>query len=281
MFDRIGRIPELAGAVQQCIPAHARFATAASRVLIDDRAPGHYDPLRIVRKNSLGMSVSGLRSFISCIMVLLLPLSLVAADAGSAILHSEGGVWLNGTEISGSTAVFPGDAVETKPGFVANIDAEGSSVLIQPESIVKFEGSFLNLEHGSVSVGTSTLMSVHVNCIKVDPITNERTQYDVTNVNSTVQVVAHKNDVKIEEGSSLRKTSSRSALAQSATVHEGEQAKRDETQACGAGRPPESPANGLNQKWLEIGGGAVAGVVALCLLLCTSKGKSSVSPSQP
>jgi hypothetical protein len=83
------------------------------------------------------MSVSGSRNFISWVMILWFPPSLVAADTGSAILHSEGGVWLNGSEISGSTAVFPGDSVETKPGFVANLDAEGSSVLIQGEAIVK------------------------------------------------------------------------------------------------------------------------------------------------
>src|SRR5271166_185083 len=176
------------------------------------------------------MSVSGLRSFISCIMVLLLPLSLMAADTGSAILHSEGGVWLNGSEISGSTAVFPGDSVETKPGFVANIDAEGSSVLIQPESIVKFEGSFLSLEHGSVSVGTSTLMGVHVNCIKVDPITTERTQYEVADISGTVKVAARKNDVNItQNGGALRKPTAQSEVSQSATVHEGETASRDES----------------------------------------------------
>jgi hypothetical protein len=131
---------------------------------------------------------------ISCIMVLRLPLPpLVGADHGSAILHGEGGAWLNGTERSGSTALFAGDAVETKPGFVANLEAEGSSVLIQPESMVKFEGSFLSLEHPSVSVGTSRLMSVHVNCIQVDQITNKPTQYDGRDVNGKVQVAAHKN----------------------------------------------------------------------------------------
>src|ERR1700739_3318166 len=110
-------------------------------------------------------------------MVLLCPLPLLAADTGSAVLRSEGGVWVNGSEVAGSTVVFPGDLLETKPGFVANLDAEGSSVLIQPESIVKFQGTFLSLEHGSVSVGTSTSMSVQVNCIKVEPRSNERTQY--------------------------------------------------------------------------------------------------------
>ena len=95
--------------------------------------------------------------------------------------------------------------IETKPGFVANLDADGSSVLIQPESIVKFQGNFLDLEHGSVAVGTSTSMSVHVNCIKVEPVSTDRTQYDVADVSGTVQVVAHKNDVNIRGGANLKK----------------------------------------------------------------------------
>jgi hypothetical protein len=195
-------------------------------------------------------------------------------------LHSTGGVWVNGMEISGSTAVFPDDSVETKPGFVANLDAEGSSVLIQPESIVKFEGSFLDLEHGSVSVGTSTSLSVHVRCIRIEPVSNDRTQYDVTDLTGKVEVAAHKNDVNITQSSTIHKASSPSG-SQSATVHEGQQATRDETDACGAAGPPESPANGLDRKWLEIGGGAALGGVVLCILLCTGKGQSSVSPWQP
>ncbi len=227
------------------------------------------------------MSVSGLRAFVCWVIVILFPLSLVAADAGSAILHSDGGVWVNGTEISGSTAVFPGDLLETKPGFVADLDAEGSSVLIQPESIVKFQGNYLSLEHGSVSVGTSTLMSVHVNCLKVEPVTSERTQYDVADLSRKVEVAAHKNDVRIVQAAALRKPSPESSSSQSATVHEGQQATRDETQACGAASTPESPTHELNTKWLEIGGGTGVGILVLCLLLCKGKGSSAVSPSQP
>jgi len=76
-------------------------------------------------------------------MIILFPLSLMAADTGSAILRSTGGVWVNGMEVADSSAVFPGDLLETKPGFIANLDAEGSSILIQGESVVKFQGSSL------------------------------------------------------------------------------------------------------------------------------------------
>jgi hypothetical protein len=226
------------------------------------------------------MDVPALRNFVSWMMLFLFPVWSYAADTGSAILRSAGGVWVNGNEIAGSTAIFAGDSLETKPGFVANLDAEGSSVLIQPESIVKFEGAFLTLEHGSVSVGTSTGMSVHVNCIRVEPLSNDRTQYDVADLSGKVEVAAHKLDVKITQAGSLSKPSSENSTL-SSVVHEGQQGTRDESQACGAAQPPESPAHGLPTKWIEIGGGAGVGVVVICLLLCKGSPKKNVSPSDP
>jgi hypothetical protein len=227
------------------------------------------------------MSVSVLRNALCWVMVVLCPLSLTAADTGAAVVHSKGGVWVNGTEVADSTAVFPGDLLETKPGFVANLDAEGSSVLIQPESVVKFQGTFLSLEHGSVSVGTSTSMSVHANCLKIEPVSNERTQYDVSDISGTVQVAARKNDVNITVGGVLQKVQPQGGASLSAVVHEGQQATRDESTACGAAPRPGGAGNSLNTKWLEIGGGAAAGVVVLCLLLCKGPAHSSVSPSNP
>jgi len=129
-------------------------------------------------------------------------------------------------------------------------------------------------------VGTSTSMSVHVNCIKVEPISNDRTQYDVTDVSGKVQVAANKNDVNITQGGALRKASSEGNSSQSATVHEGQKATRDESTACGAAYRPGGASSGLNTKWIEIGG-AGAGVLVLCLLLCKGSGSSNVSPSQP
>lgn len=225
------------------------------------------------------MSVFASRNFLSWVMVVLFPLSLLAADTGSAVVHSNGGLWVNGAEAADSTTVFSGDLLETKPGFVANLDAEGSSVLIQGESVVKFQGNYVTLEHGSVAVGTSTSMRVHVNCLKVEPVSNDRTQYDVTDVNGTVQVAAHKNDVNITQAGVLRKASTQGGSSQSATVHEGQQASRDESTACGASSRPEGAGHALNTKWLEIGGGAGAGVLVLCLLLC--KSSNPISPSQP
>jgi hypothetical protein len=214
-------------------------------------------------------------------MVVLWPLTLLAADTGAAVVHTKGGVWINGAEVADSTAVFPGDVLETKPGSVATLDSEGSSVLIQPESVLKVQANSLSLEHGSVSVGTATSMSVHVNCIKVEPVSSDRTQYDVGDLSGTVQVAAHKNDVNVTQSGTLAKASRETNSSQSALVHEGQQTTREAAAACGAAPRPGGAGSSLNTKWLEIGGGVGGGALILCLLLCKGSKTTDVSPSQP
>jgi len=123
-------------------------------------------------------------------------------------------------------------------------------------------------------------MSVHVNCIEVKPVSNGRTEYAVTDLTGKVEVAAHKNGVNVTQSGTLRTTSSQGS-SQSAIVHEGQQATRDETTVCGAASQPERAGSGLNTKWLEIGGGVAGGAIILCILLCKGPTPSSVSPSQP
>jgi hypothetical protein len=225
------------------------------------------------------MSVSTLRRFICCALILILPQSLLAIDTGSAIIHTHGGVWVNGTEVPDSTAIFPGDLLETKPGFAANLTADGSAVLIQPESIVKFQRDLLVLEHGSVSVGTSKAMRLQVNCLTVVPVSTEWTQYEVTDVTGKVLVAARKNDVKIHQVGGLAKPSKEPETASGAIVHEGEQNTREESVACGAPPGPATAGNALSPKW--IAAGAAGGGILILLLLHGGPSKPPVSSSKP
>lgn len=211
--------------------------------------------------------------------MVMLPLSLVAADTNAAILHTKGGVWVNGAEAVDSASIFPGDMVETKPGFFASLDAEGSSVLIQPASILKFQGNFLDLEHGSVSMGTSSSMGVHVNCFQIEPLGAERNQYDVKDTTGTVELSATKGDVKITQLGGLKKAAKSSGGSGSGVVHEGEQVTRLEADCGGASRAPTA-GNAFPTKWVAIGGG-VAGAVAICLVFCKSPSPNEISPADP
>ena len=227
------------------------------------------------------MSVSAVRNLLCWIMCALFPLSLFAADSGAAMLRSKGGVWVNGKENPDSTAIFSGDLIETKPGSVANLDAQGSSVLIQSESVVEWGDNELTLDHGSVSVGTSTELRVKINCLTVVPIANEWTQYDVTDVDGTLHVAANKLDVKITQGRAGKK-SSEDNDSNSSTVREGEKASRDVSVLCAAAKPPGTAGgNPLSTtRWAEIAGGA-GGAILLCVLLCHSASSPKVSPTDP
>jgi hypothetical protein len=189
-----------------------------------------------------------------------------------AILRTQGGVWVNGYEATDSSAVFAGDLIETKAGFSASLTLEGSSIMLGPGSLGKFGDNFLQLEHGAVSVGTSTKFQVRVNCMHVIPVLNEWTQYEVADVNRTVQVSARKLDVNVEREGHAKGTEEKEA-SQHASVHEGEQHGYDENQICGAPLAP-TQAGAINAKWIEIGAG-IGGAVVICAILC--KG----GPSKP
>jgi hypothetical protein len=201
-------------------------------------------------------------------MVVILPMSLLAADSASAILHTQGGVLVNGNEAHDSLSIMPGDSLETKAGFRADLDSDGSSVLIQQQSVVQFQANQIVLEHGSVLVATAKGMSVRVNCLVVVPVSNEWTQYEVTDVNGTVQVFARKSDVRINRESNRGKQVKEPKEPDSssgAIVHEGEQSNREESVACGGAWKPTSAGSLPNPKWIAAAGGG--GGLLLWLLL--------------
>lgn len=227
------------------------------------------------------MSASIVRVLVGWVLVFVIPTSLLGQTSG-AILHAQGGVWVNGYEAKDSSAVFDGDLLETKLGFAATLSLEGTSIVIQQESLAKFQGDLLILEHGGVSVETSRSFKVRVNCITVVPIVNERTLYEVTDVNRTVHVAARKLDVNVQHEMKAQKPAAQSSASESGSVHEGEEKSYDESAVCGP--PPEMahPGKGVDPKW--IGAGAGGAGLLLCLLVCIGHGggtKPSMSASAP
>lgn len=164
------------------------------------------------------MCVSLLRKSFCWMMIAVFPASLMAADAGAAMLYAKGEAWINGTAVPHSSAVFPGDLVQTKPNSVVNINAAGSNVMVLSDSMVKFEGNALSVEHGSVTVATSKGMATHVGEVTVSPASAKWTEFEVTDVNGSVQIMARKGDVTINDGQDTT------------TLAQGQQTTRDETQ---------------------------------------------------
>lgn len=230
------------------------------------------------------MGVSIIRACLCWIISAVLPLSTLGQalpdKPAGAILHAEGEVWVNGYEAHDSSAVFAGDVIETKAGSSANLSLEGSTVLIAPESVSKFQGDLLELDHGGVSVTTSRAFKVRVHCILVVPALNDWTQYVVTDINGTVQVAARKLDVNVEhERGHGKEVTEPQPSQERASVHEGEEKSYHESQICGPAPRPTSAGQGISPKW--IAGGAAGAGILIWLLIHGGGGKTPVSPAVP
>jgi len=101
------------------------------------------------------MYPSSLRNIFCWLLLAMMPAALLGANSGAAMLYAQGAAWLNGDSVPRTSAVFPGDLVQTKADAVVHINATGSSVMILPDSLVKYEGNTVSLEHGTVKVATS------------------------------------------------------------------------------------------------------------------------------
>jgi hypothetical protein len=209
-----------------------------------------------------------IRKFICWFMVLAWPASLMAADPGAAMLHTNGKTWVNGAPAQASAAVFPGDLVQTETDSAANISSSGSSVAIFPGSLVKFESSRLGLDHGSVTVATSKKLAMRAGNVTVTPTSDTWTEFQVSDSDGKVMIVARKGDVSVQDESG------------SSTVAAGQHTIRYAAfkNRQGGGAAPAA-GGGLLDSPIVIGiGGAVAGAMITWALLQSGK---PFSPSAP
>lgn len=211
---------------------------------------------------------------------MLLPVSLVAQQTAGAMLHSTGfGVYVNESAAPSSLAIFPNDLIKTQKGVAARIEATGSSADINSETVVQFQSDELALDHGSVAVNTIRGMRVRVGCITVTPVhDDQRTNYQVLDVNGKVTVSALKDDVYID-AHSKNTQSMREREKNRSIVHQGEQKSREEK--CGGGYlRPDVAATGspLDSPYAIAGAAAAIGGIA-CMGLCHND--DPISPSVP
>ncbi len=163
------------------------------------------------------MSQTALRSVLSIVLSMLVPAQLLAADSASAMLYANGTAWVNGSAVPKSAAVFTGDLVQTRPDSSAHISTSGSSVMVLSDSLVKYQGPAVEIEHGAVRISTAKGLATVAGEVTVKPAGNAWTEFQVTDVDGRVQIVASKGDVTVQDQQG------------STTVQEGQQTTRDDT----------------------------------------------------
>lgn len=210
-----------------------------------------------------------IRRLVCWLTLIVCPASLMAADSGAAMLHTNGKTWVNGAPAPASAAVFPGDLVQTEGDSAANINSNGSSVAILPGSLIKFESGSLGLNHGSVTVATSKKFPTHAGKVTITPTSENWTEFQVSESDGKVMILARKGDVNVldESGSS--------------TISAGQQTTRFaayKDSNRGGGAAPAG-AGGILDSPIVIGiGGAAAGALITWALLQSGK---PFSPSAP
>lgn len=82
------------------------------------------------------MGRSAFRGMVSCVLAILFPFSLFAADSNAAMLYTSGHAWVNGAHVPRpSSAIFSGDLLQTRSDSVANINQPGSTVRVLSDSL--------------------------------------------------------------------------------------------------------------------------------------------------
>jgi hypothetical protein len=164
------------------------------------------------------MSQSAFRSALCCLLAVLFPAHvMLAGETASAMLYTNGAAWLNGSEVPKSAAVFSGDMLQTRPDSTASIQSNGSSVMVLADSLVKFEGLAVELEHGAVRVTTSRGLATRAGDVTVKPAANTWTEFQVTDVDGRVQIAASKGDLTVQDDKGTT------------TVTQGQETTRDDT----------------------------------------------------
>ena len=208
---------------------------------------------------------------LSCLMLVVFPGALFAADQAAAMLYSHGSALLNGATIPRSSAIFPGDLVQTTKDSVANINATGSTVLVLNDSLVQYQGSTVTLEHGGVTVSTSKSLATRAEDVTVSPASAALTEFEVRDVDGRVQIVARKGDLTIRDDSGATTTL---AQGQETTREESESQKKKKR---AGGAVPGAAGGALDSPVaVGIGTGVIVGVGAWALIQSdepTSKSK--------
>src|SRR5260370_16910033 len=138
-----------------------------------------------------------LRRLLSWLLVLLTPAALIAADADTAVLYGTGSVYLNGSLLSNSSAVTTGDVIQTKETGAANLNAAGSTVVIESNTIVRFQSSGLALDRGSVSVATGKGLSVFARDFKISPVSSAWTEFYTSRATALIHIIPPNNSITV------------------------------------------------------------------------------------
>ncbi|HEY1677594.1 MAG TPA: hypothetical protein VGG04_07815 [Candidatus Sulfotelmatobacter sp.] len=206
------------------------------------------------------------------------PGAMFAADTNAAMLYTNGAAWINGAHVPrASSAIFSGDILQTRSDSVANINEAGSSITVLADSLVTFEGSSLDIEHGAVTVSTSRSVATTAGDVKVTPVSNSWTEFNVTDLDGKVRISAKKGDLTVNDGKEAVLLAQGQETTRDDSSNDEQDGKKKKKRKQ-SGAIPAAGGGILNSPWaVGAGGAAVVGVTTWVLL----QSSNPASPSKP
>jgi hypothetical protein len=178
--------------------------------------------------------------------------------------------------VPNSSAIFAGDLVQTRSDSAANIHAPGSSITVLGDSLVQFEGASLKVEHGGVNVSTSKGVATTAGDVRVAPVSNAWTEFNVTDIDGMVRIAARKGDLTVTDDNGTVTLAQGQETTRNEQSDQGDKKKKDKKR--GAGAAPAAGGGVLSSPIaIGVGAAAIGGVTAWVLL----KNDNPVSPSTP
>src|ERR1700722_4002363 len=115
----------------------------------------------------------------------------------AAALHASGKVQVNGASSLKITTVFSGDSIQTEDDSVAKIIAGGTSVLVMPNTSVKFLGNAVEIDRGDVAIATSEGMAAQAEGLTITPEAKTQSKFEDSDNEDSVVVAAQQGNVAV------------------------------------------------------------------------------------
>jgi len=141
---------------------------------------------------------SRMSKVLSCVMAVLVPLSMMATSPGAMAVPS-GTVSVNGSAMAHPSAVFAGDRIDTADGSLM-MTMNGSSVSVAPKSSVLFAPNQMTVAGGGVKIATTSGFAGQVRNLSLRPEGNGKSVYTVAERNGKILIAALEGSLAVNDG---------------------------------------------------------------------------------
>lgn len=199
---------------------------------------------------------------VASIMVVALPSSMIMADVASAMLNATGTVTVNGSPVSRSTAVFPGDRIQTAGNGFATLTAEGTSVLMSGNSSLVLYEQQVDLGCGGAVINTMKGMSARAGNLVITP-SAPNAKFEIKQINGKLQVLAREGSVVVNNRGAMTAVAAGNLFSAPAAACMSPAAAQD--------APPPGGATTGDTILFLLAAGAVTGTILYFVLRDTSE----------